>query len=200
MFSDLRGFTAMSEKMPPQDIIGILNRYLERMTRAIQDNGGAIDKFMGDGIMALFGAPQPLDNPTRYAFDAAKQMLDELDALNAELVAEGRPMLRIGIGLHEGYVIVGNIGSERRNEYTAIGDTVNTCSRIEGLTRDTDYPLLISKQARQSLPDDVPFAALGEMVVKGRNPVEVYGWPVREEAPAPAALPGDAGAPPELIR
>jgi class 3 adenylate cyclase/CHASE2 domain-containing sensor protein len=182
LFSDVRGFTTLSEHLAPEDVIAILNRYFDQMTTAIQGNDGTIDKFMGDGIMAFFGAPKPLDNPARLAFLAASDMLVRLDKLNQEFEAEGRQPLKIGIGLHMGYAVVGNMGSEQRNEYTAIGDVVNTCSRLEGLTKTAGYPLLVSRPVMEVLQKETQFDPLGEMPVKGRAAVEVFGWPQKDKA------------------
>lgn len=182
LFSDVRGFTSLSEHLAPEEVIAILNRYFDQMTTAIQGHQGTIDKFMGDGIMAFFGAPKPLENPANLAFRASKEMLERLDRLNAEFKAEGRESLKIGIGLHMGGAVVGNMGSEQRNEYTAIGDVVNTCSRLEGLTKGAGYPLLVSRTVMEALKDEAEFDPLGEMAVKGRAPVEVFGWPKRDES------------------
>lgn len=179
LFSDVRGFTTLSEHLAPEEVIAILNRYFDQMTTAIQGHQGTIDKFMGDGIMAFFGAPKPLENPANLAFRASRDMLERLDRLNAEFVAEGRQTLKIGIGLHLGGAVVGNMGSEQRNEYTAIGDVVNTCSRLEGLTKNAGYPLLVSRPVMEALKEEAEFDPLGEMPVKGRAPVEVFGWPKR---------------------
>ncbi|GIK25449.1 MAG: adenylate/guanylate cyclase domain-containing protein [Betaproteobacteria bacterium] len=176
LFSDIRGFTTLSESLPPEEVTRLLDRYFGRMVAAIHAHGGTLDKFMGDGIMAFFGAPQPRDNPCADAFAAARAMLGALAGFNRELAAEGRPPLAIGIGLHYGAAVVGYIGAADRHEYTAIGDAVNAASRIEGLTKEAGYPLLASRAVLDRLPDRDGFAPLGELAVKGRAAVEVFGW------------------------
>jgi len=179
VFSDIRNFTTLSETMAPEDVITLLNRYFTRMAEEIHRHGGTLDKFIGDGIMAFFGAPEPLENPCPRAFEAAQAMLAALKELNAELQREGRSPLKIGIGLHFGVAAVGHVGSEARHEYTAIGDVVNTASRIEGLTKEAGYPLLVTTPVLERLPDPNVFDALGEMAIKGRSPMAVFGWPRR---------------------
>ena len=179
LFSDVRGFTARSETMSPEEVIDFLNRYFERMTGAIHEREGTVDKFIGDGIMAFFSAPKPLDDPCHMAFSAARGMLEGLDEFNAELEADGAPPIRIGIGLHFGEAVVGHVGSETRHEYTAIGDVVNVAARIEGLTKDTGYALLCSAPVAREVGDLTQFDDLGAMPIKGHTPVQVYGWPRR---------------------
>ena len=176
LFSDIRGFTTLSEHLPPEAVTDLLNRYFERMTSAIHRHGGTLDKFIGDGIMAIFGAPQGLSNACESAFGSAVDMLDELDEFNSEQQARGGPILAIGIGLHFGPVFIGYIGSKLRHEYSAIGDTVNSASRLEGLTKETGYPILLSMAVRQKLNDAGGFKDLGEHVVKGRAPMAIWGW------------------------
>lgn len=183
LFSDIRGFTTLSESLPPEEVTRLLERYFGRMVAAIHAHGGTLDKFMGDGIMAFFGAPQPRDNPCADAFAAGQAMLAALAELNRELAAEGRAPLTIGIGLNYGAAVVGYIGAADRHEYTAIGDAVNAASRIEGLTKETGYPLLASRAVFERLPHRDGFVALGERAVKGRAAVEVFGW---RPAPYPA--------------
>jgi class 3 adenylate cyclase len=176
LFSDIRGFTTLSESLPPEEVTRLLDRYFGRMVAAIHAHGGTLDKFMGDGIMAFFGAPQPRDNPCDDAFATARAMLAELAALNAELEAEGRAPLHIGIGLHFGAAVVGYIGAADRHEYTAVGDAVNAASRIEGLTKEAGYPLLASTAVLQRLTFRESFVPLGAMAIKGRAAMEVFGW------------------------
>ncbi len=182
LFSDIRSFTSISEKMSPEQVIQFLNIYLAAMAEAIQDNGGVVDKFIGDGIMAFFGAPKKLQQPALHAFDAARAKLKNLQAVNEQIKDMQMPRLQIGIGLHIGDAVVGNIGSEKRNEYTAIGDVVNTASRLEGLTKQAGYPVVASLEFVQDLPADLQsqFDDLGKMSVKGREAVAVYGWPSKK--------------------
>ena len=177
MFSDVRGFTALSENMTPEEVIDLLNRYFERMATAIHDQEGTVDKFIGDGIMAFFSAPKELEDPCYLAFSAAQSMLQSLEELNQEFEAEGMAPIRIGIGLHLGDAVVGHVGSVTRHEYTAIGDVVNVSSRIEGLTKGSGYSLLCSEPVVRALGDRAQFDDLGDLPIKGHAPVSVYGWP-----------------------
>ncbi|HEY3401486.1 MAG TPA: adenylate/guanylate cyclase domain-containing protein [Geothrix sp.] len=179
LFSDIRGFTTLSERMEPEAVIALLNRYFQRMAEAIHAHGGTLDKFIGDGIMAFFGAPAPLEQPCRSAFQCARAMLAALDDLNAELAAEAREPLRIGIGLHYGEAALGHVGSASRHEYTAIGDVVNTASRVEGLTKEAGYPLLVTGPVLARLDTPGEFEPLGEKALKGRTAMAVFGWPRR---------------------
>jgi len=179
LFADIRSFTTRSEKMEPEKVVLLLNRYFEKMTIAIHEHDGTLDKFMGDGIMAFFGAPNRLDNPSLHAFRAAVDMLDGLQELNKELESEGEETIRIGIGLHVGEVVVGQLGSSKRSEYTAIGDTVNTASRIEGLTKSMNIALLFSQDVYEEINDQfgkAQWIELGEVPIRGRSPLFLYGY------------------------
>ncbi len=175
LFSDIRGFTARSEHMAPEDLIGILNLYFTEMTQSVHECGGTVDKFIGDGMMCFFGAPQPLENPSAAAVNAARDMLKRLRELNKRFREQGIEPISIGIGLHFGDVVIGHVGSSKRHEYTAIGDTVNTASRIEGLTKSLGYTLLVSHAVWLQLDHQQDYAYLGEHEVKGRSSVAVYG-------------------------
>jgi adenylate cyclase len=175
LFSDIRGYTTRSESMTPEQIIGFLNRYFERTVRLIHDHGGAVVCFMGDGIMAVFGAPKPLDNPCAEAFAAAREMLQYVSQLNGEFRREGVAPIEIGIGLHAGEAVVGHVGSSQRHDYTAIGDVTNVASRLESLTKEAGYRMVVSRQVADALGADAGLAALGPMAIKGHTPVEVYG-------------------------
>jgi adenylate cyclase len=172
MFSDLRGFTSFSETQEPELVVEVVNRYLSEMSDAIQAHGGTLVSFMGDGIMALFGAPieQP-DHATR-AVDAAREMLGErLPRFNAWLAERGIDReFRMGIGLNSGPVMSGNVGSERRLEYTAIGDTTNTAARLEGMTKGTDHQAFLSESTHERLGDaPADIVEVGEVEVRGRE-------------------------------
>lgn len=169
LFADLVGFTAMSEKLDPATLVLVLNGYFEAMSRAITANRGHVSKFIGDGILALFGAPDP--NPWQ-AIDgvaAAVAMRTALAAYNGELEEKGFPKLGIGIGLHIGPVIAGVVGSRDLIEYTVIGDTVNTASRIEGLTRKAGTAILVSDAVKLRLDNRWPLRACEPMAVKGKT-------------------------------
>ena len=143
MFSDLRGFTTFAESRSPAEVIGILNRYLTEMSDAILDHGGTLVAYMGDGIMAVFGAPLQTEDHADRALAAARETIGErLERFNAWLVAEHQAQgLRMGVGLNSGMVMSGNVGSLRRLEYAAIGDTTNTAARLEAATKDTGHAL-----------------------------------------------------------
>lgn len=176
LFSDIRGFTRRSEGQAPEAVIAFLNRYFTAMVEAIHAHGGTLDKFIGDGIMAFFGAPAPRTNAAQDAFACAREMLTRLDALNQELAAEGIEPIRIGIGLHRGEVLVGHIGSETRHEYSAIGDPVNVASRLESLTKEVGYPIVVSHEVASMLASRDGLVELGEHAIKGHTPVAVFGY------------------------
>lgn len=168
MFTDIRGFTQMSEQMPPEEVVGLLNGYFSRMVAAVFDHGGTLDKFIGDGMMIVFGAP--LEQPD-YAFRAVQtglRMRAELVEFNAERAAHGPPPLKIGIGIHTGDCIIGNIGTDRRLDFTAIGDTVNTASRIESLTKDYGVDILISEDTQKRIAALVQVRSVGDAPIRGR--------------------------------
>lgn len=176
VFSDIRNFTTRSEQMPPEEVIKLLNGYFTEMTAAIHKHGGTVDKFIGDGMMAFFGAPQMLDCPEMNALEAAQEMLVRLHSYNLKLQALNQEPVHIGIGLHVGDVIVGNIGSETRNEYTAIGDVVNAASRLEGLSKTLGYPIICSATVAEAVGYAGGMVDLGEQAIKGHTAIQVYGW------------------------
>jgi adenylate cyclase len=163
LFADIRGFTRISEHAAPERIVGLLNRYFSAMTDIIFAHGGTLDKYLGDGLMALFGAPTTTPEDASNSLNAAVAMQRRILGINLELQAEGFPELGVGIGLHTGEVTVGYIGSERRSEYTAIGDTVNTASRLESNARGGE--ILIS--------DATAKAAHSRYRLKPRDPINV---------------------------
>ncbi|MCM2277652.1 MAG: HAMP domain-containing protein [Oligoflexia bacterium] len=174
-FSDVRGFTAMSERMDPESLVKILNRYMTRMVRVILSHGGIVDKYVGDAIMATWGVPIAKPDDVERALRACIGMRVALSDLNAELAAEGLPPLRIGMGLNFGALISGNIGSEERMEFTVIGDTVNTASRIESLTKEFGTDLLVSRYALDQVPDKFIVEKTHEAKVKGKSePLAIY--------------------------
>jgi adenylate cyclase len=190
LFSDLRGFTSFSESRPPDQVIEVLNAYLSQMSDAILDHGGTLISYMGDGIYAVFGAP--LDQPDHRdrALATGREMLERLGRFNAWMTEQGLgDGFRMGIGINSGVVMCGNVGSSRRLEYTAIGDTVNTASRIEGLTKGTPHQLLMADSTYAGLrdkPDDVVF--VDDMAIRGRQS-RVKMWGLAEAArPAPSVV------------
>ena len=190
MFADLRGFTAFAQTMPADVVIDVLNEYLGEMSDAVLDHGGTLVAYMGDGIMAVFGAPIELDDHADRALDAAREMLAErLPRFNGWL-RENRfgGGFRLGIGLNSGPVMSGTVGSARRLEYAAVGDTTNTASRLEALTKETPHPILVAEATREALTsrrDDLAF--VDELEVRGKEQ-KVRAWTLTEAAvPRPAA-------------
>jgi adenylate cyclase len=174
LFSDIRGFTTLSEARSPQEVVGLLNRYFSLQVDVVFRHGGSLDKFIGDCIMALWGAP--LDDPdhARRAVACALDMADTLSVFKREF-GEGARDFDVGIGVHSGPAVVGLIGSEKRREYTAIGDTVNLASRIEGLTKDAKRRILVSRDTMEQCADAFDFVSCGTFPVKGRaQPVELF--------------------------
>ena len=152
LFSDIRGFTTVSEKGQPEEIVAILNEYFTRMVEIVFAHKGTLDKFVGDMVMALFGAPLDDPNHAEHAVDAALEMIRELNRLNEKWAAEGRPALDIGIGISTGPMIAGNIGSEAIMSYTVIGDSVNLGARLESLNKEYGTRIIISEATREALP------------------------------------------------
>ena len=168
LFTDLRNFTGLSENRSPSDMLDILNEYLTRMTAVIDRHGGVVDKYIGDAIMALFGAPVNLpDHPSR-AVACALEMLDELVLCNASFKTRGWPELDMGIGVHSGKVVVSNMGSSDQLNYTAIGDGVNLASRLESATKDCGVPIIVSEATRNMAPD-FEYQELQAIQVRGRQ-------------------------------
>jgi class 3 adenylate cyclase len=168
MFSDIRGFTTLSEKLPPEDVVTFLNAYFSRMVGAVFAFDGMLDKYIGDGLMAVFGAPIVHQDHALRAVRAAFRMRDELATLNEELKARGQAPVAIGIGLHTGECVVGNIGTEQRMDYTAIGDTVNTSSRIEGLTKEHGVDILVSAETYEEVRAFVLARRIPDARIRGR--------------------------------
>ncbi len=187
LFSDIRNFTGRSENLPPEELVRRLNHYFEKMVRAILSNRGTVDKFIGDGIMAIFGAPLQDPEAPLHAVQAGQAMLEELAELNREWSEEGFDPIRIGIGIHCGEAVVGNIGSPQKMEYTAIGDVVNTASRIEGLNKSLGTEFLISGETYDAVAGKIAAERLPDETVKGKaRAVRVYrvaAPPEAREAP-----------------
>ncbi|HKV15510.1 MAG TPA: adenylate/guanylate cyclase domain-containing protein, partial [Reyranella sp.] len=169
LFADIRGFTSISEGRLPYDVVFLLNRYFRATGQAVQAAGGRLDKFIGDGVMAIFGLNSEPQIACRQALDAARRMALALDDLNEALSGDLDQPLRIGIGLHAGPAIVGEMGFERTSSLTAIGDTVNTASRLETLTKDFAVELVVSQDLLDRAGTDLPAAAHHEVEIRGRH-------------------------------
>ncbi len=171
LFSDLRDFTSLGEKMPPAELLALLNRYLDRMSAIVEQHGGVIDKYIGDAIMALFGAPVPVPDSAARAIAAAREMRAALAELNRELTAEGRPPLAFGIGINTGRVVAGNMGSKTRLNYTVIGDGVNLAARLEALTKEPVHraTIIVSEATARAAGLPGKLRPLGSVAVKGKS-------------------------------
>jgi len=175
LFSDIRGFTAMAEGMRPEEVVEMLSEFFGRMVDIILRHHGTIDKFLGDGMMVIFGAP--LDDPYQeeHAVVAAVEMQRELGQLCTKWEAEGRRGFKMGIGINSGSAVVGNIGSQEHMEYTAIGDTVNLAARLESATKDLGADIIVSEHTYDSVRPMFKWKATGAVQVKGRiDPVHAY--------------------------
>ncbi len=179
LFSDIRGFTSLSEKLEPETLVWVLNTYLEPMTDIVLKNDGTLDKYIGDAVMAIWNAPLDVENHAEKALNAALEMLSALPKINSYLSQRNLPEIKIGIGVNTGQAVVGNMGSSRRFDYTAIGDTVNLASRLEGLNKLYGTSLLFSQFTKEK----VSFPIQGKyypvevdiVAVKGKEePVKIY--------------------------
>jgi adenylate cyclase len=189
--ADLRGFTTMSESLSPDEVVRQLNEFHGAMLEQIDAHGGVLDKFMGDGILVVFGlegategassTSREVDAGARRAVDCARAMFGALEALNAVRARRGEPALRMGIGVHTGPVVAGNIGAPgRRLEFTVIGDAVNTASRLEGMTKEAGTPLLVSAEVVERLGDEHGLRELAPMTARGKTAaMRVFGLPGR---------------------
>ncbi len=197
MFCDIRGFTKISETMDPQVLSEYLNEYLTGMTEVIHQHGGTVDKYIGDAVMAFWGAPLDDEDHATHAVQAALKMHQVAQALSARFISRGLPALLVGMGIHTGKARVGDMGSTLRRTYTAIGDTVNLASRLESLTKDFDTPIVLSEATRRAVRE-IGFTELGPVQIQGRSEsVLIYSptsavisrlMPAREARPASLAL------------
>ncbi len=175
LFSDIRGFTALSEAMEPRAVVELLNEYFEEMVDAVFAHQGTLDKFIGDAVLAVFGAPVPSEANARNALHAAQEMLDRLARFNSRRAGRGLPTLRIGIGIHTGRILGGNIGSSKRLEYTVIGDTVNVASRLESITKHYPEPIVVSERTHQLVGELIDSAGSEEVQLRGKSePVRIH--------------------------
>jgi len=179
LFSDIRSFTTIAESQPPSVTIELLNDYYSLMFNAINGHGGVVNQIVGDGIMALFGAPAPLENHPECAVLAALEMTEMIDLFNLQQATMDRVQIRIGIGIATGQVIAGYTGTMQRATYTCVGDTVNLGARLEAYTKTAGKPILIDETTRKALNEDLRVEDCGPVELRGKNqPVNVYIVPV----------------------
>lgn len=175
LFSDIRGFTTLSESVTPEKLVLILNKYLGPMTDIVMANKGTLDKYIGDAVMAIYNAPLDVVDHAEKAAGSALEMMRKLDELNVAFQRDFQHSIKIGIGLHTGEAVVGNMGSEQRFNYTAIGDTVNLASRLEARTKAYGVPILISGKTRYALSGGFVCRRMDRLRVKGKaKPVEIF--------------------------
>jgi adenylate cyclase len=175
MFCDIRSFTTIAEAREPAETIELLNDYYTLMMDAINGEGGIVNQMVGDGLMAIFGAPLPREDHRQAAVLAARQMIDLIRLFNEEQAARDRVQIRIGIGIASGPVIAGYTGTLHRATYTCVGDTVNVAARLESHTKELDRFILIDENTRLGLDEGIAVEAQGELAVKGKTrPVKVY--------------------------
>jgi len=175
LFADLRGSTALADSADPERSVAVINGYVRAFASSVLDHGGIIDKFTGDGVMAIFGAQGDLADGAREAVDAALTIRERVARLSAERAAAGEPTLAFGVGVHHGEVVLGAVGLPERSDYTALGDTVNTASRMEALTKELGVDVVISA-AVAGLIGRGSATRLGEVQIRGKlAPVEVFG-------------------------
>ena len=169
MFSDIRGFTSLVESQPPEETIELLNAYYALMFDAISGHGGVVNQMIGDGLMAIFGAPAPLEDAPLAAVRAALDMQEMITMVNVEREAEQKAPIRIGIGIASGDVVAGYTGTQQRATYTCIGDTVNLAARLEAHTKEAGRGILLDRDTREALAEAVPLEALEEVLFKGKT-------------------------------
>ncbi len=175
MFSDIRGFTTISEKLSPENLVQLLNEYLTAMTNIVFKHDGLLDKYIGDAIMAVFGAPLDQPDHAQRACYTAVEMMAELKTLQKKWAAEGWPEINIGIGVNTGDMVVGNMGSEMRFDYTVMGDSVNLASRLEGTNKEYGTRMIISEFTHESVKDEFVCRELDAVRVKGKKlPVRIF--------------------------
>ena len=177
LMADLRGFTPMTEALPPEELVRLLNAWLTRMVEAIEAEGGTVDKFVGDAVMAIFNAPRTQPDHADRALRAARAMVRATRALAEEARARHGVALGAGVGIASGEAIVGPVGSDARMEYTAIGEPVNLAARVEALTRKLDADVLLAESTRARLRDPAGLEPAGAHRLKGiAEPVAVWAW------------------------
>jgi len=185
LITDIRSFTALSEQMDPWDVFNLLNAYFPRLINVIFRHHGMVDKFVGDSILAVFGVPMPREDDALRAAQTALELRKELSAINKERARKGLTTIEMGIGITSGTVISGNIGSERRMDYTVIGDPVNLAARLEGLTREVERRILINERVHAAIEKEIACDSLGLFQLKGkREKVPVFAIRTPEQVPS----------------
>jgi adenylate cyclase len=186
LFCDLRGFSGFAEQQPASVVLALLNRYLEEMADAVLGHGGTVVAYMGDGVMAVFGAPVEQPDHARRALESAQEMIGvRLERVNAYLAERGLDTrFALGVGLNSGPVMSGTVGSERRLEYAAVGDTTNVASRLQAMSAELGTPLLMAHSTRERLGDLAGLAEVGETEVHGREAAERL-WTIQEAGRIP---------------
>jgi adenylate cyclase len=170
LFADIRGFTTMTERLGPEAVIALLNRYFEAMSTVIATHGGLVNKFGGDSLLAVFGSPvNAAEDHAARAVLSARGILTALKTFNADQLARNEPELRIGIGVATGPVVAGNVGSMDRLEYTVIGDTVNLASRLEELTKTLKISILLAESTAIGASDTMPLNPIADVEVRGKT-------------------------------
>lgn len=183
MFSDIRSFTTIAETQSPEETIELLNTYYTLMFEAISDQGGVVNQMVGDGLMAIFGAPLTQTDHCDRAVKAALDMIDMIQLLNADRIPQGKSEIRIGIGIASGQVIAGYTGTTRRATYTCVGDTVNLAARLESHTKVVGKPILIDEATQKALVSPIRTDAEGLVQLKGKvNEVQVFSVPLGQKA------------------
>ena len=174
-FSDIRGFTNLAERFKPEELVNFLNEYLSDMTNIIIDNGGVVDKYIGDAIMAFWGAPLDEKDHAKLACKTSLQMINRLELLRKRWKDEGKQEINIGCGINSGEAVIGNMGSDKRFDYTAMGDAVNLGSRLEGLTKQYGVNIIISENTKKYVNDEFLVRELDFVAVKGKKePIKIY--------------------------
>jgi adenylate cyclase len=178
MFSDIRGFTSLVESQPPEEVIELLNSYYTLMFDAISGHGGVVNQMVGDGLMAIFGAPFALADPAGSAVAAAREMIALVEDFDRQQAALGKSQIRIGVGIATGWMVAGYTGTQQRATYTCVGDTVNLAARLEAHTKKAGHAILVDAATRARLAGSIAVETLGPVPIRGKaSPVEVFAIP-----------------------